>query len=188
MNMKANDMRPGDKIDHDGDTWLVREVMHRTPGNLRAFVQAKIQSLTNGRSKEERFRSTDTVKVADMEGRKMQYLYKEGDLFAFMDSENYEQLSIPGDNIGEAPNYLMENMDVLVQFLNGKPIGVDLPPNVNMTIVETEPGVKGDTVNNVLKPAKTETGFVVNVPISANERHQIKLDTRSAEYLGRVND
>lgn len=187
MNLKANDMRAGVKIDHDGDIWLVKEVMHRTPGNLRAFVQAKIQSLTNGRSKEERFRSTDVVKLADMEARKMQYLYREEEMLTFMDSETYEQTQIPADTLGEAPNYLLENMDVMVQFLKGKAMGVDLPPNVILTITKTEPGVKGDTVNNVTKPALTQTGLTIQVPIFINEGEKVKVDTRSGDYLGRSN-
>ncbi len=188
MNIKANDLRPGDKIEHDNDIWMVKEVMHRTPGNLRAFVQARITSLNSGRSKEERFRSTDIVKAADVEAKKMQYLYREGDMLTFMDAENFEQMQIPGDILGEAPSYLIENMDVVVQFLKGKAVGVDLPANVVLTVIETEPGVRGDTVNNVLKPAKTETGRVVGVPIFINEGERIKVDTRSGEYLGRIND
>ncbi len=188
MNIKANDLRPGDKIEYDNDIWVVKDVQHRTPGNLRAFVQAKITSLSNGRSKEERFRSTDTVKQADMESKKMQYLYKEGDMLTFMDSESYEQIHVAIELLGDAPNYLIENMDVMVQFLKGAPMSVDLPANVVLTIIETEPGVRGDTVNNVLKPAKMETGLTVGVPIFINEGDKIKVDTRTGAYLGRVNE
>lgn len=186
MAIKANDLRKGDKIDHNGDIWIVRDVQHRTPGNLRAFVQVRLQSLLNNRTKDERFGSTDTLNEAPLEARKMQYLYTEGDMLTFMDVENYDQIQIPGDTIGDAPKYLVENAEVMVQFLSGKPLGVDLPPNVILKIIETEPGVRGDTVNNVLKPAKCETGAVVGVPIFVNEGDNIKVDTRTGEYLGRA--
>lgn len=188
MNIKANDLRPGDKIDYDNDIWVVKEVQHRTPGNLRAFVQAKIVSVISGRSKEERFRSTDTVKAADMESKKMQYLYTENDMLTFMEADTYEQVSIAAEDLGDAPKFLIENMEVFIQYLKGKPLGVDLPPSVVLTVVDTEPGVRGDTVNNVLKPAKMETGLTVGVPIFINPGDKIKVDTRTSEYNGRVND
>lgn len=188
MFIKASDLRNGDKIEHMNDVWILSDVMHRTPGNLRAFIQARLTSLTTGRSRDERFSSTDRIKQADLEAKKMQYLYREDDLMTFMDSDSYEQIQIAAANLGEAPSYMTENMDVMVQFRDGSPMSVELPPNVVLKITKTEPGVKGDTVNNVLKPAEVETGRTVQVPIFINEGETIKVDTRTGEYLGRVNE
>lgn len=186
--MKANDMRPGDKIEYENEVWIVKEVQHRTPGNLRAFVQARITSVATGRSKEERFRSTDAIKVADAESKTMTYLYRQDDMLSFMDVQSYEQMDVAVETLGDSPNYMIDNMDVIMQFINGKAIGVDLPASVILDVIETEPGVKGDTVNNVLKPAKTQTGLIVQVPIFVNEGDRIKVDTRSGDYLGRSNE
>ena len=186
MFIKASDMRKGVKIEHEGDIWNVTEVMHRTPGNLRAFVQARIQSLTNGRNKDERFRSTEQVKAADIEPKKLQFLYHDGDLYTFMDNDNYEQIQIGVAGIGDNAGYLTDGLDVLVQFIDGRPLAIELPAKVVLKIVETEPGVKGDTVNNVLKPAKTETGLIVQVPIFVNEGDSIRVNTDSGQYVERA--
>lgn len=186
QSVKANDLRAGDKIEHDNDIWLVREVEHRTPGNLRAFVQAKITSIKSGRSKEERFRSTDVVKMADIENKKMQFLYAEDDVLIFMDSETFDQMPVRREILGDAPGYLLENMEVQVSFLKGQAAGIELPASVILTVVQTDPGVRGDTVNSVLKPATMETGLVVQVPIFVNEGDKLKVDTRTGAYLQRA--
>jgi elongation factor P len=186
MGITAKNLRPGNKIVYDNEAWTVMEFKHRTPGKGQAVVQIRMRNLIDGRTSEARFGSTDTVAEADTETRKMQYLYKNEDGFNFMDLETYEQLAIPTDNMGDSAYYLLDNAEVIVQFLDGKPIGVDLPASVELEVVQTEPGVKGDTVNNVTKPATLSTGLVVQVPIFINQGEMIKVDTRTGDYLGRA--
>jgi len=186
MAIQAKNLRPGDKIMYEKDAWQVTEATHRTPGNLRAFVQVRLRHLIHGRTTDTRFSSTESIEEANTENRKMQFLFKDESGYTFMDLESYEQMVVPRENLGNAVNYLLENAEVIVQFLEGKIIGMDLPAAVELVIVETEPGVKGDTVNNVTKPAKMQTGVVVQVPIFVNEGEKIRVDTRSGEYLGRA--
>lgn len=186
MYIKASDLRNGVKVEHDGDIWVVSEVMHRTPGNLRAFVQARMTSLTNGRNRDERFRSTEQVRAADLETKKMQFLYREDHFLNFMDQETYDQIQIDTAMVGESAGYLTDGLEVMVQFRDGKPLGVELPAKVVLKIIETEPGVKGDTVSNVTKAAKTEAGKVVQVPIFVNEGESIRVSTATGEYVERA--
>jgi elongation factor P len=186
MLIKAIDLRPGVKIEHNDDVWVVMEFMHRTPGKGNAVVQARIRSLTSGRSMNERFRSVETIALANLETRKMQYLYREGDLLTFMDSESYEQVQIDAESIGKAIGFLLENMETTVQFRNGQALGIDLPSKVVLKVTETEPAVRGDTVSNVTKPATTETGYVVQVPLFVNEGDSIRINTETGEYVERA--
>lgn len=186
MHVQAVDLRNGSKIEYNNDVWVVVERVHRTPGNWRALIQTRLRSLTNGRSTEVRFSSNEKVKLADLEHRRMQYLYRDSAGFMFMDTDTYEQISIPPDELGENALYLLQDMEIDVQFLKGKAIGVELPNFVEMAIEETEPGSKGDTVTNVLKAAKMPTGLVVQVPLFINEGDLIKIDTRTGEYVTRV--
>lgn len=186
MALIAKNLRPGDKIVHENEAWIVTESQHRAPGKGNAVAQIRMRSILDGRTTDVRFNSTHTVEAADVETRKMQYLFAEEIGFTFMDLETYEQVIVPADRLADQKFYLLENMELHVQFLDGKPIGIDLPASVELEIVDTEPGVKGDTVNNVLKPAKTHTGLVVQVPLFVDRGERIKVDTRSGAYLSRA--
>src|SRR5215469_1197625 len=160
----ATQLRPGMVIKFNNDLFSIFSVNHRTPGNLRGFVQAKMRNLRSGTMIEHRFSSEDKVERAILDEHEMEYLYDDGEYYYFMNSENYEQMHLTKDILGEAVDYLIPNLKVKVEFYEGKPISVELPPTVTMTVIETEPGLKGATVSNVTKPAKMETGLVVQVP------------------------
>ena len=188
MYIKATDLRTGNKIELNGDLWVVMETMHRTPGKGRAMMQVRIRSLTTGRSMNERFRSTEQVPLAQLETKTMQYLYREDDLLTFMDNETYDQVPINAEQIGDAATYLTEGLEVVMQFHDGKPLGIELPVKIVLKVIETEPGVKGDTVGSVQKPAKTETGRIVQVPLFVNAGDSIRVRTDTGEYVERAGD
>ncbi|HVG93365.1 MAG TPA: elongation factor P [Planctomycetota bacterium] len=186
--MNANDLRKGTIISFRNQLWQAVEVTHRTPGNLRAFVQAKLRNLISGVHISERFASTDTIDQAWLDKKKCEYLYEDNQTGpVFMDSENYEQFSLPKDVLGEAMNYVPPNTVVEVTFHEGKPLTVQLPSSVELKVVQTEPGVRGNTVSNVYKPATVETGLVVKVPMHINLGDVIRVNTESGEFLDRVN-
>lgn len=186
MYYKGTEIRAGHKIEHDGDIWVVMDVMHRTPGKGNALIQAKIRSLTTGRSQTERFKPNDTIARAQLTARKMDFLYREENLYTFMDKETYDQIPIDADILGDDATFLTDGLEVMVQFHGDKPIGVELPDKVVLHIVETEPAVKGDTVNNVLKAATTETGRIVQVPLFVDAGESIRVSTSTGEYVERV--
>src|SRR5580658_10637804 len=159
--LSATQLRPGMVIKFNNELHSVFSMTHRTPGNLRGFVQAKMRNLRSGSMTEHRFSSEDKVEKAVMDEQQMEYLYDDGEYFYFMNTENYEQIHLTKELLGEAVNYLIPQLKVAVEFYEGKPIGVELPATVDMTVIETEPGLKGATVSNVTKPAKMETGLVV---------------------------
>jgi elongation factor P len=179
-------MRPGMVIKYNNELYSVFSVSHRTPGNLRGFVQAKMRSLRSGTMTENRFSSEDKVEKAIMEEQEMEYLYDDGEYFYFMNTETYEQMHLMKDLLGDATSYLTPNLKVAVEFYEGKPISVELPPTVTMTVVETEPGLKGATVSNVTKPAKMETGLVVMVPPFITEGEKIRVNTAEGTYQERA--
>jgi elongation factor P len=179
-------MRPGMVIKYNNDLYTVFSVSHRTPGNLRGFVQAKMRNLRSGTMTENRFSSEDKVEKAIMEQHEMEYLYDDGEYFYFMNIETYEQMHLMKDLLGDATNYLIPNLKVTVEFYEGKPISVEVPPTVDMTVVETEPGLKGATVSNVTKPAKLETGLVVQVPPFISEGEKIRVNTAEGTYQERA--
>jgi elongation factor P len=179
-------MRPGMVIKHNNDLHSVFSVEHRTPGNLRAFIQAKLRNLRTGAMFEHRFRSGDAIDKITVDEEKMEYLYQEGDAYVFMNTENYEQLHLNRDVLGDAVEYLIPNLQISVEFFNGKAVGVGLPQTVELQIVETEPGLKSATASSVTKPAKTETGLVVYVPPFVNEGDRIRVDTSDGSYLSRA--
>ena len=162
--IQATKMRPGMVIKYNNDLYSVFSVNHRTPGNLRGFVQARMRSLKNGTMIENRFSSEDKVEKAILDEVEMEYLYDDGEFFYFMNTENYEQMHLTKELLGDATSYLIPQLKVKVEFYEGKPMGVELPASVEMTVVETEPGMRGATVSNVTKPAKMETGLIVQVP------------------------
>jgi elongation factor P len=184
--MQANDLRPGMVIKFNNELHSVLTATHRTPGNLRAFVQVKMRNLRNGSSFEHRYASTDSVDRVSLDEQEMEYLYAERDDYYFMNTETYDQIHLSADLLGDAVNYLIANLKVDVTFFEGNPISVELPATVDLTVIETEPGLKGATVSNVGKPAKMETGLVVNVPAFINEGEKIKVSTVDGSYMARA--
>jgi elongation factor P len=179
-------MRPGMVIKFNNELYTVFSVAHRTPGNLRGFVQAKMRSLRSGSMTEHRFSSEDKVEKAVMEQHDMEYLYDDGEYFYFMNTESFEQIHLMKDLLGDATSYLIPQLKVTVEFYEGKPISVELPATIDMTVVETEPGLKGATVSNVTKPAKMETGLVVQVPAFITEGEKIRVNTAEGTYQERA--
>ncbi len=173
-------------IKYNNDLYSVFSVNHRTPGNLRGFVQARMRSLKSGTMIENRFSSEDKVEKAILDEVEMEYLYDDGEFFYFMNTENYEQMHLTKDLLGDATNYLIPQLKVHVEFYEGKPMSVELPASVDLTVVETEPGMRGATVSNVTKPAKLETGLVVQVPPFINEGEKIRVNTAEGTYSERA--
>jgi elongation factor P len=186
MAIPATQLRPGMIIKHNNDLHSVFSVEHRTPGNLRAFIQAKLRNLRTGAMFEHRFRSPDPIEKINVDETEMEYLYNDGDGYYFMNTENYEQLHLTSDILGDAVDYLIPNLQIRVEFYNGKAVGIELPQTVELTVLETEPGLKSATASSVTKPAKTETGLVVQVPPFINEGEKIKVDTAEGVYLSRA--
>jgi elongation factor P len=184
--ISATQMRPGMVVKFNNELHSVFSVAHRTPGNLRGFVQAKMRNLRSGNMTEHRFSSEDRVEKAALEQHDMEYLYDDGEYYYFMNTENYEQMHLTKDILGDATSYLIPQLKVAVEFYEGKPISVDLPATVDLLVVETEPGLKGATVSNVTKPAKLETGLVVQVPPFITEGEKIRVNTAEGTYQERA--
>ncbi len=180
------DFRNNMKIEYEGDLYVIVEFQHVNPGNLRAFVRTKIKNMKTGQLIERTFRSNDKFETPDVEEKQMQFLYKSGDECCFMDTETYEQIFIEEDVLGESKSFLQENVIATVMFHNNIPIGVTLPIFVEMKIIKTEPGYRGDTATGASKQAAIETGAVLQVPLFINEGDMIKIDTRTGEYVERV--
>jgi elongation factor P len=186
MAIPATQLRPGMVIKHNNDLHGVFSVEHRTPGNLRAFIQAKLRNLRTGAMFEHRFRSGDAIEKVTVDEVQMEYLYNDGDSYYFMNTENYEQTHLTKDVLGDAVDYLTPNLQIQVEFFDGKAVGVELPQTVELTVVETEPGLKSASATNVTKAAKTETGLIVQVPPFINEGEKIRVDTSEGAYLSRA--
>ena len=186
MAIPATQMRPGMIIKHNNELHAVFTVEHRTPGNLRAFIQAKLRNLRTGAMFEHRFRSGDPIEKVAVDEVKMEYLYNDGHTYYFMDIQTYEQTALNHDTLGDAVEYLTPNLQIVVEFFDGKAVGIDLPQTVELTVIETEPGLKSATASSVTKPAKTETGLVVQVPPFVNEGEKIRVDTAEGTYLSRA--
>ncbi|HEX6880650.1 MAG TPA: elongation factor P [Terriglobales bacterium] len=186
MAIPATQLRPGMIIKHNNDLHSVFSVEHRTPGNLRAFIQAKLRNLRTGAMFEHRFRSADAIEKITVDEVKMEFLYNDGDDYYFMDTGTYEQTNLKHDTLGDAVEYLTPNLQITVEFFDGKAVGIELPQTVELTVIETEPGLKSATASSVTKPAKTETGLVVQVPPFINEGDKIKVDTSEGAYLSRA--
>jgi elongation factor P len=182
----ANDIRKGQVIKFNGEPHLVMETQHRTPGNLRAFVQVKMRNLRYGKSLDQRFNSTDTIEVLPTEKKTLEFSYADRDSFSFMDPETYETVELSAQLIGEFKNYLTANGKVDVLYVDEKPLTVELPGTVVLKITESAEGVKGDTASNVQKPATLETGLVIQVPLFIKEGELIKVSTVDGSYLGRA--
>jgi elongation factor P len=185
MSIPATQMRPGMIIKHNNELHLVFSVEHRTPGNLRAFIQAKLRNVRTGAMFIERFRSPDPIERVVVDEVKMEYLYNDGEDYYFMD-DKYEQTMLKYQTLGDAVEYLIPNLNISVSFHDGKAVGIELPLVVEMTVMETEPGIKSATASSVTKPAKTETGLVVQVPPFINEGEKIRVDTADGSYMSRA--
>lgn len=182
----ANDIRKGQVIKYNGAPHLVMETQHRTPGNLRAFVQVKMRNLVYGKSLDQRFNSTDTIEVLQTEKKTLEFSYQDRDTYAFMDPETYETIELGEQLVGDAKNYLVANGKVDVLYVDGKAITIELPSSVVLKVTESAEGIKGDTASNVQKPATLETGLVVQVPLFIKEGENIKISTSDGSYMGRA--
>jgi elongation factor P len=184
--ISATQLRPGMVIKFNNELYSIFKTEHRTPGNLRGFVQAKMRKLSSGTMIEHRFSSEDRVERAALEEHEMEYLYDDGEYYYFMNTENFEQMHLTRDILGDAIEYLIPQLKVTIEFYEGKPMSVELPPTVDLTVVETEPGLKGASVSDVTKPAKLETGLVVQVPPFINEGEKVRISTAEGTYQERA--
>jgi len=179
-------MRRGMAINYNGDIAVVLDMQHRTPGNLRAFVQASIRSIKTGKSSDVRFSSTEKIEVVPMTTVKMEFSYKDQDDFVFSDPETYETVTVSPEIVGDAKNYLVENAAVTVTIVEGKVVSIELPASVVLTVTDAPEGVRGDSANNVQKAITLETGIVVQAPLFIKTGEKIKIDTRTRKYMERA--
>jgi elongation factor P len=186
MAAAANDLRKGMAIMHNGDVAVVLDVQHRTPGNLRAFVQATLRSIRTGKSSDVRFSSTEKIEVVPMMTKRMEFSYKDVDDFVFSDPETYETVTLPPEVVGEARNFLIENGTVTMTLVDDKPVLIELPPSVVMTVTNAPEGIRGDSANNVQKAVTLETGITVQAPLFIKTGEKIKIDTRTGKYMERA--
>src|SRR5215469_3138449 len=182
----ANDLRRGMAINYNGDICVVLESQHRTPGNLRAFVQATLRSIRTGKSSDVRFSSTERIEPVPMITKRMEYSYKDGEDYVFTDPENYETVTLTPELVGDSKNYLVENGGVTVTFVEEKAVTVELPSSVVLTVTDAPEGIRGDSANNVQKPITVETGITIQAPLFIKTGEKIKVDTRTGKYMERA--
>ena len=184
----TNDLKNGLVLNLDGQLWAVVEFQHVKPGKGGAFVRTKLKNVLSGKVVDKTFNAGTKVETATVDKRDMQYLYKDGTDFVFMDSNTYDQVMVPEVTVGDAANFLLENQDAIVALHEGTPLYVELPTSVVLTITYTEPGLQGDRSTGGTKPATVETGYEIAVPLFLETGTKVKVDTRSGDYLGRVSD
>ena len=184
--ISVNDLRTGITVEIDGDAWSVIDFQHVKPGKGAAFVRTKMKNIRTGSVQERTYNAGEKLNRAHVETRAMQYLYKTGDEYTFMDNESFEQMTIMADALGTTTNYLIENMSIMVQMHEERIIGMELPNVVELKISDTEPGIRGDTATGGSKPATLETGATIRVPFFINTGDVVRVDTRTNEYLGRA--
>ena len=184
--LSTTDFRRGLKIELDGTPFEIVDFQHVKPGKGGAFIRTKLKNMLNGRVVENTFRSGEKMEKPDLENREVQYLYKDGSGFVFMDMGTYEQFTVDEEHIGPKGGYMLDAMELTMLLYKGKALDVDLPTSVIMEVTHTEPGIKGDTVSGSTKPATLQTGITVNVPLFVNEGEKVKVDTRTGDYLGRA--
>ncbi|MFM7774831.1 MAG: elongation factor P [Candidatus Kapaibacterium sp.] len=184
----TSDLKPGIFIKFNNELCQVLESEHRTPGNLRAFYQVKLRVVRSGKLLENRYRSGESIDIVRVETRPFQYLYRDGEFFVFMENETYEQITVDAKIVGDAAKFMKESQEVQVAFEESTPLSVELPAHVTLRITYTEPGFKGDSANNVLKPATLETGASISVPTFVNDGELIRIDTRTGQYVERVKE
>jgi len=182
----TNDLKNGMTLDLDGQLWTVVEFQHVKPGKGPAFVRTKMKNVMSGKVVEKTFNAGIKVDVAILERREMQFLYKDGEDFVFMDSTSYDQITVSGETVGESANYMLENTNAIVAIHEGSPLFIELPASVELTITYTEPGLQGDRSNAGSKPATLETGINVQVPLFIKQGEKVLVDTRTGQYLGRA--
>ena len=173
-------------INYNGDVAVVLDAQHRTPGNLRAFVQATIRSIRTGKSSDVRFSSTEKLEVVPLQTRRMEFSYKDREEYVFTDPETYESVNLTPELIGDARNYLVENQSVTVTFIEEKPVQIELPSSVILQVTDAPEGVRGDSANNVMKSVQMETGISVQAPLFIKTGEKIKVDTRTGKYMERA--
>jgi elongation factor P len=184
--MKASELKKGMIIKEGSDFYLVVDMEHRTPGNLRAIYQATLRNVLNPKIVNRRYSPSDNVEKVELESKQVQYLFRDHTGFHFMDMETYETLVISEDLVGQAKDYLKENIAVELLYHEHRPLAVELPTSVDLKVTESASGIRGDTSGKAMKPAKLETGITINVPLFIEEGNVVKVDTRTGEYLGRV--
>jgi len=184
--VKPSEIKKGHVIRWQNELWRVVGSSHVQKGNWRSYYQLDMKNLKTGRVLTNRFATHEDIEYAEVDQRKMQYLYRDGNHHCFMDSETFEQVMIPHDEIADQVPYLKLNMELVVQFVENQPVSIDLPSWVALEVIETTPGVKGDTVSNVMKPAKLETGLEIKVPLHVNAGDIVKVDTRTGEFIERA--
>jgi elongation factor P len=182
----ANDLRRGMAISYNGDITVVLDMQHRTPGNLRAFVQATLRSIKTGKSSDVRFSSTEKIEPVPMIAKKMEFSYKDGEDYVFTDPDNYETVTLAKELVGDAKDYLVENGVVTVTFVEEKAVSVEIPSSVILTVTDAPEGVRGDSANNVQKAIIVETGITVQAPLFIKTGEKIKVDTRTGKYMERA--
>lgn len=182
----ANDLRRGMAINYNGDIAVVLDMQHRTPGNLRAFVQATLRSIRTGKSSDVRFSSTEKIEPVPMISRKMEYSYKDREDYVFTDPENYETVTLAKELVGDAKDYLVENGVVTVTFVEEKAVSIELPSSVILTVTDAPEGIRGDSANNVQKTITVETGITMQTPLFIKTGEKIKVDTRTGKYMERA--
>jgi elongation factor P len=184
--MQAINIKKGKALLINGDVLVVLDRQHVTPGKGRGYIQATLRNTRTGKSVNMRFRSNEDVEFVQIVSRKMQYLYRMGDLCHFMDAQNYEEKIIPLEVLGDALNFLPEGGEADIELYEGNPIGIQLQAAVTLKVTETAPGARGDTVTNVMKPAKLETGHEIQTPLFLNEGDSVRVDTRTGKYISRA--
>ena len=182
----ANDLRRGMAINYNGDICVVLDSQHRTPGNLRAFVQATIRSIRTGKSSDVRFSSTERIEPVPMITKRMEFSYKDGEDYVFTDPESYETVTLTPELVGEAKDYLVENAPITVTFVEEKAVSIELPSSVVLTVTDAPEGIRGDSANNVQKPITVETGITIQAPLFIKTGEKIKVDTRTGKYMERA--
>jgi elongation factor P len=185
---EVSDFKKGLRIMCEGFPYQVLDFQHVKPGKGNQFTRTKMRNLLTGQLLERTFKSGERFEVPNVENREMQYLYKDDSGWNFMDQTNYEQIAMNANEVGDAANYLIENLQVVLLFYNERPVSVDVPKAVNLRVAKSDPGVKGDRVTGATKHATMETGLVVNVPLHINEGDLLRIDTATGDYVGRVND
>jgi elongation factor P len=186
MLIQATQLRPGMVLEYNSALWRVMTINHITPGNWRGMVQTKLRNIRTGSQTENRFRSEDRVERVILDQHQMEFLYREGNDFHFMNTETYDQITLPEEMVADVEGFLTPNMQVEVEFYESTPLNVTPPKTVTLKVVETEPGNRSAAVTNTLKPAKTDTGLVIQVPHFVNEGDVITISTETKEYLSRT--
>lgn len=184
---QLSDFKKGLKFLYEGQPYALVDFQHVKPGKGNQFTRCKARNLLTGQNREWTFKQGEKFEVPDISTQEMQFLYKDDSGFNFMNQKNYEQVTLNEDDVGESKNFLIDNMETVVVFFNGKAIGVDVPNAVNLKVVKTDPNFKGNTVTGATKPATLETGYIVHVPMHINEGDVLRIDTRTGDYVERVN-